>query len=805
MDYGYRGGLDNDQNSFPMNKNIINRFLIFFSLIVCCAIESFGQEVDLVRLGYTKSEIAAEQIGMAASPDGKIMAFVYSDKTIKIFDVGVGKFIKRFKGPYSGLFDVYVTANGKIALINEKEVQLWDWKKEQLLTKFSLSQEATKAAFTGVTNYLAVGQKDGVTAIFDLNNQKFIREITLNKHHVGALAFHPNGKSIVIGVITALSFSPQPLTLFDVSTGEQKSKSSETGYFTMVAFNEKGDELMAAGLNGSALKTLLITFDGSTLRLKRKLDSEINLTNSRIPYGALFAHGKLFALTVAQSFNVSDAQTGTVTFTTKSDRMKTPPFMKLGSGSYNVFLLGNEKILLNASKNNINQLFDSKSNTIVGYFFSDSNDDFAIVSRDGRIDGTPEALNKLYWTSRNSLVRTSLESTFDKGFSPRLLSQILESNSSQVAFDVDDVVGKVPVLNLKSVNGSLPAGLVFTSTQKNSKIEIEVKQNLAEVNEVRLYQNSKLVKALPNQGNSKFLFDAVLSTSFGEENFFYATATSHSGIEAEKVKFTISYKGATSEKPNLYLITIGINQYKNSKYNLNYAQADADAVEKSIKGSSSSLFKEVISFPIRNDKAIKTNILKAFDEIKRRSLEQDVLFVYYAGHGVMSEGGQKAREFFIIPYDITQLYGRDELLFEKAISAEEMKGYAQSINAQKQVFILDACQSAGALESVAARGAMEEKAIAQMARSTGTFWITASGSNQFATEFEKLGHGVFTYALLEGVKGKADANGDQKLTIRELSTYIENKVPELSEQFKGLSQFPSAYSFGNDFPIVIYK
>ena len=186
-------------------------------------------------------------------------------------------------------------------------------------------------------------------------------------------------------------------------------------------------------------------------------------------------------------------------------------------------------------------------------------------------------------------------------------------------------------------------------------------------------------------------------------------------------------------------------------------------------------------------------------------MEQDVLFVYYAGHGVMSEGGQKAKEFFIIPYDITQLYGRDELLFEKAISAEEMKGYAQSINAQKQVFILDACQSAGALESVAARGAMEEKAIAQMARSTGTFWITASGSNQFATEFEKLGHGVFTYALLEGVKGQADANGDHKLTIRELSTYIENKVPELSEQFKGLSQFPSAYSFGNDFPIVIYK
>ena len=175
-----------------MNRNNSISLFILFSLIAYCNVESFCQEVDLVRLGYTKSEVVAEQIGMAASPDGKTIAFVYNDKTIKVFDVGIGKFIKRFKGPYSNLFDVYITSNGKIALINEKEVQLWDWKKEQQLEKFTLAQEATKASFSGVNNYLAVGQKDGITALFDLDNQKFIREIVLNKHHVGALAFHPN-------------------------------------------------------------------------------------------------------------------------------------------------------------------------------------------------------------------------------------------------------------------------------------------------------------------------------------------------------------------------------------------------------------------------------------------------------------------------------------------------------------------------------------------------------------------------------------------------------------------------------------
>jgi uncharacterized caspase-like protein len=102
------------------------------------------------------------------------------------------------------------------------------------------------------------------------------------------------------------------------------------------------------------------------------------------------------------------------------------------------------------------------------------------------------------------------------------------------------------------------------------------------------------------------------------------------------------------------------------------------------------------------------------------------------------------------------------------------------------------------------RGAAEEKALAQLARSTGTFWITATGSQQFATEFAELGHGVFTYSLIEGLAGKAD-NGDKRITIKELSAYIENRVPELSEKYKGTSQFPSGYSFGNDFPVGIIK
>ena len=772
-------------------------------LVICCFVSN-GQEVDLVRLDYSEAELTAKQIGMAASPDGKQIAFVYKDKTIKIFDVVAGRFISRFSGPYNSLLDVQLTSNGRIALIAKQEIQVWDWKLGKLLLSFPLPRSVTKTAYSGKHNLLAAGQYGGLVSIIDLNKLVPLKEILYKKKHVSALAFHPDGKTIAIGV-GGFAALPGGLKLFDIATGQEKAKSSlGSEYYNMAAFNKKGDKIISGGF-------LAYELDGNDLHLIKKFTPEwITYDLNRLYCGAFISEDRVMMLTETQSFDVSDLKTGTPLFTTTREKgrntMKAP-----GLGIYNVFPLNEkgDKVIVNATKNNINQIYDSKTNSMVGYFFSDSNDDFAIVSRDGRVHGTPSALAKVYWTSRKSNKKTSLESTFEKGFTPKLLSQIIgDSDLQQVAFEVDDVMEKIPVVILKSVNGTAGQTVSsFESGQKMTKVEIEITQNQKEVTEVKLFQNSKLVKIISNQGKSLYAFDVSLTTSFGEQNYFFVTAGSKSGIESEKVKFTVSYKGATEAKPKLFLVTIGINNYKNPKYNLNYAQADADGVDQIINQKSNTLFQGIVAFSIRNDRAIKQNIFSALEEIKSKALEQDMLLFYYAGHGVMSEGIGRDKEFFIVPHDVIQLYGKDELLFEKAISANELKTFTQQINAQKQVFILDACQSAGALEALENRnrGAAEEKAIAQLARSTGTFWITSTGSDQFASEFDKLGHGIFTYALLEGIQGAADTNGDHKLTIRELSTYIENKVPELSEQLKGAAQFPSAYSFGNDFPLVVYE
>jgi uncharacterized caspase-like protein len=67
-----------------------------------------------------------------------------------------------------------------------------------------------------------------------------------------------------------------------------------------------------------------------------------------------------------------------------------------------------------------------------------------------------------------------------------------------------------------------------------------------------------------------------------------------------------------------------------------------------------------------------------------------------------------------------------------------------------------------------------------------------------------VGHGSFTHRLLEAFKGDAD-KGNKKLTVKQLDAYLQTKVPEITQQYKGTPQYPASYSYGNDFPIIIIK
>jgi WD40 repeat protein len=441
--------------------------------------------------------------------------------------------------------------------------------------------------------------------------------------------------------------------------------------------------------------------------------------------------------------------------------------------------------------------------------------DWVIVDKAGRFDGTQTAMQNMYYT--RGLDVLPLESGYEQFYTPRLLSRTLEGENFVA-----------PPVNIVTIKDAPKVKITAEQMQRNLSVEDDVavvKSESEQVNikvqadcpndgvtEIRLFQNGKLVQTTRNlvvEDEKKSEKSAVKTFAVSlqpGENRFRAIAFNTERTESKPAELIVNYKELKIDLPSansstLHLVVVGVNSYKNPKYNLNYALADATSFSEAITSGSKDLFSKTNTIFIKDADATKEGMAAAFEKVKAAAKPQDLFIFYYAGHGVIND----KNKFFLVPYDVTQLYGNDDALEQKGFSAIELQQMSKDIKAQKQLFILDACQSAGALNSVvSARGAAEEKAISQLARATGTYWLTASSSEQFASEFSQLGHGSFTYCLLQAFKGDANP-GDNKLTVKILDAYLQTKVPEITQKYKGTVQYPVSYSYGNDFPIIMVK
>jgi uncharacterized caspase-like protein len=189
--------------------------------------------------------------------------------------------------------------------------------------------------------------------------------------------------------------------------------------------------------------------------------------------------------------------------------------------------------------------------------------------------------------------------------------------------------------------------------------------------------------------------------------------------------------------------------------------------------------------------------MSTLDKIAGTIRKEDVFIFFYAGHGSVVDNG-----FYFITPEITGMYQKDKL--REALYVEELQAKFRQLPALKQVVFIDACHSGSSVEALAMRGGTEEKALAQLSRSSGIHVMASSESQQQSAEITSLKHGVFTYVLLQALSGKADgAPADSKVTVYEIKSYIDDQVPELTYKLIKYRQFPSTFSIGHDFPLVM--
>ena len=206
--------------------------------------------------------------------------------------------------------------------------------------------------------------------------------------------------------------------------------------------------------------------------------------------------------------------------------------------------------------------------------------------------------------------------------------------------------------------------------------------------------------------------------------------------------------------------------------------------------------------------------LAAFDEVQvllnegegntRRSIARffadrkrdDLLLLYFSGHGIRNEQGQ----LFLAARD-TEV----GILEASGIPAEFISYAMNNSRSQRQLLILDCCNSGAFSYGTKAAnvvGGSMGIATAFEGSGFGRVVLTATDATQYAWEGDKvIGNtqkSVFTHFLIEGLRGDADRNGDGRIDIDELYDYAYEQVVRSTPK-----QTPGKWSYKQQGDIIL--
>jgi WD40 repeat protein len=689
---------------------------------------------------------------LAYSPDGGILVTASADKTMKAWDAGNGKLLRTFQGHAARVNAVCYSPDGDLiaSASDDETIRIWSaataTSKETL---FGHTAPVLSISFSANGKQVASGGLDQSVKIWSVNERKPLKSLEGHQGGVTSVAFSPDGTRI------ASASLDETLKLWEMPSGKALHTLQGTSAPVLsVVFSPDGAYLAS----GSANK-LVRTWRVDSGKLSRTFWEHEGPVNS-----------------------LCYSQDGRYLFTASDDQQ------------LKIWDMAEGEPLLN----------------LVAF---DNGRDYVIHNAEGQFFGTQIGVERgLHFLRDGSVI--PLSALYDQFYQTELWDMALFGKPLHGnAKDIGTIKPAPEVFFLsprpsQNLPGFTRSAKGIMSEKETIKVKVEAVDQGGGVEEIKLFQNGKLVyRSAPFQKKTQEGESVTIETEvtlIEGMNDLTVVAVSSQRTESPPDMLRLAYKSFVAPQADLYLLVVGVNEYLNERYNLNYAKPDAAAVLNALQVGGKPIFRKIIAQAIYDKEATAGSVIGAFESIIKNAREQDVFVFYFAGHGTVfqDQGGQET--YYLCPTDVTSLYGNERILKDKAISSEKLRDLCRSIKAQKQLVLLDACHSGAATKTFTARGAAEEKAMVQLARSSGMALIAASDTEQYATEVEKLGHGIFTYALLQGLKGAADgANGDRKITVGELRNYLEDIIPVLSEQHRGKPQFPTAFFTGQDFPIAI--
>jgi hypothetical protein len=265
-----------------------------------------------------------------------------------------------------------------------------------------------------------------------------------------------------------------------------------------------------------------------------------------------------------------------------------------------------------------------------------------------------------------------------------------------------------------------------------------------------------------------------------------------------------------------YALLIGVGECEYAKWSLPVTVKDVTAVKEILVDPSLCGYpNEHIRLLCNVDATHEgiSNGLKWLKEVAAQEPEATIV-VYYSGHGWLNPVDGS---YYLIPHDIDP--GE---ISESALAGAEFTQALQSINSQKLLVILDCCHAEGiasgkgdgidfklpnGLNFKPPKGFIPESAKGQfstLAEGKGIAILSSSDSQQLSWIRKDQTCSVFTYHLIDALRGAGNQEGDLEVTVMNLIDYLGKTVPETARSEYQAEQKPqSDFKGSNYFPIAL--
>lgn len=231
-------------------------------------------------------------------------------------------------------------------------------------------------------------------------------------------------------------------------------------------------------------------------------------------------------------------------------------------------------------------------------------------------------------------------------------------------------------------------------------------------------------------------------------------------------------QGLAQVSPKTYALVIGISGYENKDLKpLAYADKDAGLFAAYLQSKAGGAVPDSQIRVLLNEKATIAAVYNAMDWLKQQASENDVVYVYFSGHGDVETKSSKVNGYLLAYNTPAHNYPNN------AISIEQLNNDANFLTLQKKakvVLITDACHS-GKLAGDFFKG--KQLAAAQLQQVLNSqVRLAACAVDELAAEADHWGggRGVFSYYLLMGMYGFADGLKDGTIQLHELRRFIDS-------------------------------